>query len=231
MKMSQYRHELKYMINEWEALMLKQLLKPVLAHDENGGENGRYLVRSLYFDDILESAFNDKLNGVFERKKYRIRTYGGSGMSAIKAECKLKRNAYICKLSAALSSEEFYQILRHDYDFLLHKPSPLLKDYYVQCTSCGLRPCVIVDYEREAFIMNEGNVRVTFDHDVRSSSNTFDILSQDIRAIPVFPPGELVLEVKYDDFLPNKVRNLLKLDYFEQIAVSKFVLCRLRHYA
>lgn len=228
--MDQYRHELKYMINEWDALILKQLLRPVLSHDENSGENGRYLVRSLYFDNIWESAFNDKINGVFQRKKYRIRTYGDSGKSPVKAECKLKKDAYICKFSATLENEEFYQILRHDYDFLLRKTSPLLQDYYIQCTSYGLRPRVIVDYDREAFILNEGNVRITFDHAVRASNNTFDILSHDLRAVPVFPPGELVLEVKYDDFLPNKVRGLLKLDSLQQIAVSKFVLCRMKNF-
>lgn len=227
--MNRYRHELKFIINEWEAIILKQRLKPLLLHDKNGGKNGMYLVRSLYFDDMEESAFYDKMDGFLLRKKYRIRTYGGSGKPFIRAECKYKRDAYICKLSEPISSEEFYRILRYDYDFLLHKPSLLLQDYYVQCSSYGLRPRVIVDYEREAFILAEGNVRVTFDHTVRASGNTFDILAHDMRAIPALSPGTLVLEVKYDEFLPNKVHSLLRLGSLEQIAVSKYVLCRLSH--
>lgn len=227
--MNRYRHELKFLINELEAVILKQLLKQYLSHDQNGGESGRYLVRSLYFDDMYESAFREKMDGVLLRKKYRIRTYGGTGEPFIRAECKYKRDAYICKQSEVISSEEFYQILKYDYDFFLNKQSLLLLDYYVQCASHGLRPRVVVDYDREAFILEEGNVRVTFDHSVRASSNTFDILARDMRAIPVFLPGTLVLEVKYDDLLPNKVRSLLKLDSLEQIAISKYVLCRMSH--
>lgn len=227
--MNRYRHELKFLINEWQAAILKQLLKPLLPHDKNCGENGMYLVRSLYFDDLTESAFHEKVDGFLLRKKYRIRTYGGQNQHFIRAECKYKQDAYIYKQSARISSEEFYRILNYDYEFLLYKPSLLLQDYYVQCTSYGLRPRVIVDYEREAFILAEGNVRVTFDHAVRASNNTFDIFSCDARAIPVFSPGTLVLEVKYDDFLPNRVRDLLKLGSLEQIAVSKYVFCRMGH--
>jgi len=199
--------------------------------DANAGEDGKYLVRSLYFDDVFNTAYSDKLAGVQIRKKYRIRTYGNSNPNTvINAECKFKQDAYIAKTSAAISKDGFYRILNGRYDFLLKENHNLLRDFYVQLTM-GLRPKVIVDYDREAFVTPEGNVRVTFDHAVRSGFNTYDILSNDVWQIPVFDPGQLVLEVKYDEFLPNKVRNALKLGALEEIAVSKYVLCRMRQFA
>ena len=219
------------MISEWEALTLKQVLRNIMLRDGNAGADGKYLVRSLYFDDVYNTAYNDKLAGVQIRKKYRIRTYGNDRQNAvIKAECKFKQDAYIAKTSAELSTEGFYRILNGSYDFLLKENHELLHDFYTQLSG-GLRPRVIVDYDREAYVMREGNVRVTFDHAVRSGSNTYDILSNDVWPIPVFEPDQLVLEVKYDEFIPNVVRNILRLDALEEIAVSKFVLCRMKQFA
>ena len=201
-----------------------------MNRDENAGPDGTYLVRSLYFDDVYETAYQDKLAGVQIRRKYRLRTYGNENENkVIKAECKYKLNANIAKTSADISNDEYYQILNGRYDFLLNKNDGLLLDYYAQFAG-GLRPRVIVDYDREAYIMPEGNVRVTFDHSVRAGVNTYDILSNDVWLIPVLEPDQLVLEVKYDEFLPNKVRNVLKLNALEQLAVSKYVLCRMKQF-
>jgi len=219
------------MISEWEALTLRQILRSTMVPDANAGPDGRYLVRSLYFDDVYDTAYLDKLAGVQLRKKYRIRTYGNNKEGAvIKAECKFKQDSYIAKTSAAISADGFYRILQGSYDFLFRENHELLRDFYTQLTG-GLRPKVIVDYDREAYIVPEGNVRVTFDHSVRSGFNTYDIFSKDLWTMPVFEPNQLVLEVKYDEFIPNKVRNLLKLNALEEIAVSKYVLCRMRQLA
>ena len=219
------------MISEREAFTLKQVLRNIMKLDENAGADGKYLVRSLYFDDVYNTAYNEKLSGVQVRKKYRIRTYGNNReKTVIKAECKLKQGAYIAKTSEVISVNRFYQVLSGGYGFLLKDNNELLRDYYIQLTR-GLRPRVIVDYDREAYVMPEGNVRVTFDHAVRSASNTYDILSDDVWPIPVFEPDQLVLEVKYDEFIPNAVRNVLKLGALEEIAVSKYVLCRMRQFA
>jgi len=206
-------------------------LRNIIELDKNAGPDGKYLVRSLYFDDVYNTAYHDKIAGVQIRRKYRIRAYGNDYENpVIKAECKFKQDAYIAKTSAAISKEEYYQILSGKTDFLLKREDGLLRDYYTQIAS-GLRPKVIVDYDREAYIMREGNVRITFDHAVRAGINTFDILSKDLWLIPAFEPNKLVMEVKYDEFLPNKVRNVLKLNALAQLAVSKYVLCRMKLFA
>ena len=170
-----FRHELKYLISypEYEALKVRML--PYFSPDPHAGENG-YLIRSLYFDDYWNSAYEEKDMGVFFRKKYRIRIYDHSD-SSIKLERKIKQDKYIYKESASLKKEEFYRILDGDYGFLLTSEKQLLREFYVELISNFLRPRVIVDYDRMPFILDEGTVRITFDRGVRAAIGSYDIFT------------------------------------------------------
>lgn len=218
-----FRHELKYLINWGDKALMTSRMGPLLHIDPNA-ENGEYMIRSLYFDDYMNSAYEQKNDGVLERKKYRIRIYNYSD-KVIKLERKKKFDAYIFKESASLTRDEFEKILNGDYAFLLKSDKPLLREFYVECVSNGMRPKTIVDYEREPWIYDLGTVRITFDMNVRAAVGSFDIFDPHLPCLSVLEPGKLVLEVKYTEMLPNFVRDILPPEKTEFTAVSKYVLC------
>ena len=218
-----YRHELKYLISYADKAELAVRMAPVFQLDPHA-QNGGYFIRSLYFDDYWNSAYEEKDAGVLLRKKYRIRIYNSSDRS-IKLERKKKYGSWIYKESASLTREEFEAILAGDYGFLLHSPQSLCQEFYTECICNVLRPRVIVDYDREPWILDAGTVRVTFDSDVRAAVGSWDIFDPSLPTLPVLEPGKLVMEVKFTEFLPQIVRNLLPPRAQELTAVSKYVLC------
>lgn len=218
-----FRNEWKYLINSGEKEVTALRLKHFLTLDKHA-ENGRYMIRSLYFDDYWNSAYEEKEAGVLMRKKYRIRIYNCSD-KVIKLERKKKFGQYIYKEDASLTREEVEKILNGDYGFLLQSPSSLCREFYVECTSHMMRPRVIVDYEREPWIMDEGTVRITFDSDVRAAVGSFDIFDSTLPTLPVLEPGKVIMEVKHTQFQPQIVRNLVPPGASEFTAVSKYVLC------
>ena len=218
-----FRHEIKYLINECDKEIIRQKISPVLALDEHTN-NRQYHVRSLYFDDYSGSAYDDKINGHLVRKKYRVRVYDYNS-NQIKLECKFKRDAYIHKVSAPLTKEEYYKIINNDFDFLLRREENLCKQFYFECVSRVMRPKVIVDYEREPYILEAGDVRITFDKNIRGISPWFDIFDDNLPSRHALEPGKLVMELKFTEFLPEIVKNSLASRSIEMSAVSKYVIC------
>lgn len=218
-----YRHEWKYLINTAEKEAISLRLKHFLTLDPHA-QNGGYMIRSLYFDDYWNSAYEEKDAGILLRKKYRIRIYNFSDKS-IKLERKKKFGSYIYKEDAPLTRKETEMILEGKYEFLLKSEYPLLREFYVECVSNVMRPRVIVDYDREPWIMDAGTVRITMDSDVRAAIGSCDIFDSTLPTLPVLEPGKLVMEVKYTQMLPQVIRNILPPKGSEFVAVSKFVLC------
>ena len=223
MSMEQYRHELKYIISYPEYEALRRLMLPYFRLDPHA-VNGEYMIRSLYFDDYYGSAYEEKEMGIYARKKYRIRIYNYSDKS-IKLERKKKQGKYIYKESAAISRDEFYRILDGDYGFLLESDNNLLKEFYIECVSNVLRPRVIVDYERVPFMLDEGTVRITFDKRVRAAVGDYDIFDESLTTLSCMEGTKLIMEVKYTEFLPQNVRNIVIPSASEMIAASKYVIC------
>lgn len=218
-----YRNEWKYLISWGEKELISSRIAPLLHPDPNA-VNGGYLIRSLYFDDYWNTAYEQKDDGVLDRKKYRIRIYNYSDRS-IKLERKKKYGAYIYKQSAKITRSEFEAILAGDYNFLLKSSQPLLQEFYVECRCHNLRPRTIVDYEREPWILDAGTVRITFDQNVRAAVGSFDIFDPSLPCLSVIDPGRLVMEVKFTEFLPKFVQDILPQQRAEMTAVSKYVLC------
>ena len=210
-----YRHELKYYITLGEYELLQRKLSLTMERDafakKNGGE---YFIRSLYFDDRDDSAFREKLSGIDERDKFRIRIYDMRD-DVIKLECKHKSNGYIKKQSIGLSRKEYEKLISGDRLFLLNRPEPFARRMYLEFAQRALKPAVIVDYTREAFVFPMEDVRVTFDKNVRTG----------LRSVDMFNAG-MVLEIKFNRFLPTYIRSLLQLEASQRSAISKYVLCR-----
>lgn len=221
-----FRHELKYYINESDYAVLSTGLAHMLKRDRNAGKNGEYTIRSLYFDDFEETALVEKMAGVQSRAKYRIRIYDYSDR-VIKFEKKIKEGQYIAKKSLSLTRSECDRIIAGDPYPLLAKNSPYAREIFLQMKLFQLKPVVVVDYEREAFVMDYESVRITFDKNLRSGSPLGSIFDRNMPTVPVCPPGMMVLEVKFNKSLPGYIRNFLaNMACNQRTAISKYVSCR-----
>ncbi len=221
-----YRHELKYYITLGEYELLQRKLSLTMERDafakKNGGE---YFIRSLYFDDRDDSAFREKLSGIDERDKFRIRIYDMRD-DVIKLECKHKSNGYIKKQSIGISRKEYEKLISGDRLFLLNRPEPFARRMYLEFAQRALKPAVIVDYTREAFVFPMEDVRVTFDKNIRTGLRSVDMFNAGIPTYPVIDDYGMVLEIKFNRFLPTYIRSLLQLEASQRSAISKYVLCR-----
>lgn len=218
-----FRNEWKYYISSWEQQELRERFLMVMHHDKHA-VNGVYMIRSLYFEDYWNNSYNEKMMGVNDRKKYRIRIYNCSDR-AIKLERKVKNGNYIHKDSAKITREETESIIKGEYGFLLHHAEPLCREFYYECMVNQMRPRTIVDYEREPFIMDEGTVRVTFDSHVRAAIFSNDIFDPDLPTLEVLEPDRLVMEVKFTEFLPQIIKQIIPPYASEFSAISKYTLC------
>lgn len=231
----QYRHELKYSINSGIYAILKGRFDAVMEKDINTAD-GKYRVTSLYFDNIYGTAYRDKLSGALNRKKFRIRTYN-LDPRYIRLEEKVKDDNVGYKKSAVLTLEQYRKILSGNPSFMADDAfcDTAGEDFFTSYCSSGLKPAVIVDYMREPYVCQAGNVRITLDSRLSVCYNTFDIFDSKAVYVPVFKGNEAVLEVKYDNFLPLYIQELLSGLPIMQESVSKFVLCtdkamQFRHY-
>jgi len=219
------RHELKYFIHPAEVEALRVQLRNALKLDPHCRGGRPYVIRSLYFDDIDNSAYFDKVGGVMHRDKYRIRIYGHSD-AEIFLERKRKLGDLIQKSSVQITRRLCEQIMEGDPRGLYRSSSPLLQDMFVQMRTKLLRPSVIVDYEREAYLHPVENVRITFDLKLRSGLHSTELFNPDIPTISPLDGNLEILEVKFDNYLPHHIARLLAETRAQRSAVSKYVLCR-----
>lgn len=222
--MTGYRHELKYFINLPDWALLRSRLTPVMQRDANVDASGEYMVRSLYFDDYWQTAYREKEQGVLSRCKYRIRVYNCSDRR-IMLERKSKHGQYIRKESAFMTRGQAERVLEGDYHALLESGDNLLKEFYFECTSRLMRPRVMVDYDREPYVMEAGDVRITFDKRVRAGLGALALFDPELPTGDVLPSDKMIMEVKFTNFLPGIVRRLLPPRSSELTAASKYVLC------
>ena len=219
------RHELKYFINPAELEVLRARLRPVMHLDSHCVDGKPYVIRSLYLDDVDDSAYYDKVSGVMARDKYRIRIYRHSDRE-IFLERKRKLGDLIQKSSVQITRRLCEQIMDGDPRGLQTSSSPLIQDVYVQMRTRLLRPAVIVDYEREAYLHPAENVRITFDLRLRSGLHSTELFNPDLPTVCPHDGNVEILEVKFDEYLPDHIRALLDGIQADRSAVSKYVLCR-----
>ena len=219
------RHELKYFINPAELEALRARLRGALAMDSHCVNGEPYVIRSLYFDDIDDSAFYDKQAGVMHRDKYRIRIYRYSDRE-IFLERKRKLGDLIQKSSVQITRRLCDQLVDGNPTGLQKAQNPLLQDMYVQMRTRLLRPRVIVDYAREAYLHPAEDVRITFDLSLRTGLFSRDLFNPRLPTVCPHDRNVEILEVKFNNYLPGYVNALLAGVEAERSAVSKYILCR-----
>ncbi|MCL2030420.1 MAG: polyphosphate polymerase domain-containing protein [Oscillospiraceae bacterium] len=219
------RHELKYYIPEADLAAMRGRVAAVLRPDEHAGGDGCYHVRSLYFDDPAFTDVWEKESGAGRRAKTRVRVYNRSP-ALIRFERKIKVDAYVGKQSAPLTRKQLEAILGGETSFLLRADSPVLHRFYADYKLRRLRPAVIADYEREAYTLREGGVRVTFDRKLTAAAGDWNLFSDDGLIFHyAYPPQMLTMEVKFDGFLPDAVKRLIRPYTARRAEISKYILC------
>ncbi len=219
----EFRHELKYIINYADYALIRIRLNALMKHDAHTNADGLYSVRSLYFDDCMNTAYNDKYFGILDRQKYRIRIYNHSDQ-VINLERKIKKDRYVHKQTTNLTRCQVEEIIKGNYDCLRACNEPLQLVFYHECRSKLMRPRVVIDYEREPFILDAGTVRITFDRNIRAGVDGWDIFDEKMATVELLEPSYLVMEVKYSEFLPSYIQSMLPRSSTEFTAVSKYIL-------
>lgn len=219
-----FRHEWKHEITYGDMLALQARLRAVIPWDSHGAD-GTYQVRSLYFDNLWDKALQEKLSGISRREKFRIRCYN-QDRSLILLEKKSKVNQLCSKEKTVLSQKEAEEILQGGGEALAESEKPLVQELYRKMKTEGLRPKTIVDYTREAFVYGPGNVRVTLDRDIRTGMQRTDFLNPGCVTVPA-GDAPVILEVKWDAYLPSLITDLVQLPGRHRAAFSKYAACRL----
>jgi len=205
-------------------IAIRQRLQ-VVAKPDPHAVDGRYLVRSLYFDTPSDKALREKIDGVNVREKFRIRLYNYDP-ATLRLEKKSKRGGLGAKETAPLTPEETRAIVSGSLDWMADDPRPLVRELYAKIRTQLLRPAAIVDYVREPFLYPAGNVRVTLDYDIRTGLRCTDLLDPDCVTVPA-GDAPAILEVKWDEFLPEVIRACVQLPGRRTSAFSKYAACRI----
>jgi len=219
------RTELKYYISNLEYHALRNRLKAILPPDPHNPSNGGYLIRSLYFDSYTDDALFEKQSGSLNRQKYRMRIYD-TKTDIVKFEIKNRNNSQVFKETATITKQSAIKIMNGDYNEFLIYNNPILNRAYIKFSQNLYRPKVVIDYHREAYIYDFFNLRITFDLNLKSNNTNFDIFSNHIHTTPVILEQKQILEIKYDTILPDYIRDILQINSFERMAISKYALAR-----
>lgn len=221
-----FRHEIKAMIHAGDDAQLCHQLSSILKRDPHAGPTGDYVIRSLYFDNDEDKALREKLDGLPHREKFRLRTYGINS-KVVKLEKKEKHNQLTLKTTAVLTADETTQLLNGHTDWMLSSENLLILEFYAKLKYQRLKPQSIVEYRREAYTYAPGNVRVTFDRHLRNGLFSTDFLNAQLPSLATVAPHLTILEVKYDAFLPDLIRDLVQMGSRKTTSLSKYALCRL----
>ena len=223
-----YREEKKFLINIEDFRRLSHHFSHFLMQDEHNGATG-YRIRSLYFDTASDADFFGKMDGLELRRKIRLRIYDPNANFAM-LEMKQKQGGYQLKRSLRVTREDAERLIQCDYTPLLRYSEDFAVECYALMQSELYRPKTIVEYNRLAFIAKENKIRITFDNNIIATETNFDLFSPNLNMNPVFDKFFVVLEVKFNGFLLDYIRDLLSNVDKSELSVSKYMLARQASY-
>lgn len=224
-ELESFRHEHKYILPEVDMVSAKSRAAKVMKKDPHVSDRGAYNIRSLYFDDYQSRYLNENINGVDERSKWRIRIYDHDS-GRISLEKKIRKSDLITKQVCLIDRDAFEAVMDRTAQ-ILPENAPLFNVFIKEMKTSMLHPVIIVEYERTPFVCPAGNTRVTFDENIRSSSDVKKFLTQDILSTrPVLEKGQGLVEVKFDRYLPDHIAHVMENGRMRRETFSKYCLAR-----
>ena len=218
-----FRHEDKYILSEDCLAVLENQIKILLTPDGHGNE-GTYTVSSIYFDDLKDTFLSENEAGVDARCKYRIRTYNRN-QKQLKLEKKIKLHSRTRKITSEINADECSQLLHSTMRYERSLDEKKMNLFY-EMNCKGLLPKVLVEYDRSAYVKWEGNVRITFDRNIRGSMFVHGFPQRFPNMYSVLPANFHVLEVKYDELLPMEIIRILNIGVLQRTSFSKYYAAR-----
>ena len=223
------REEKKFLISLEEFRTKSHYLDTLMIQDEHNGADG-YCIRSLYFDTVYDDDFFEKLEGVETRRKIRLRVYDPKHNFAM-LEMKQKQGASQKKRSLRLPKADAEALIQGRYDVLLNYEEDFARECWGLMNCKCYRPKTIVQYNRKAYIAKENKIRVTFDNNIVATEANFDLFSENLVMYPVLDKFNVVLEVKFNGFLLDYIRQFINSINKSELSVSKYALARQQSYA
>lgn len=226
------RHEDKYICSLRQLEFIENRIKGFIGNDEHQNEDG-YNIRSMYLDTENDRLLEESLSGTSPRRKYRIRMYNCDS-SRISLEEKTSINQLKSKKSCLVGYDYVYDMINNgalveevlEYSGMTKSQADLLEQVHALRGVEGLKPIIIVDYHRSAYVYNTGNIRITFDTKIGASTQIQDFFDESIITVPILPEKKGLIEVKYDGILPGFIARLLDMGSMDHVSFSKYALCR-----
>lgn len=219
-----FRTEKKYELSLFESEMLFHKLLNVLEGDPYNG-NEPYLVRSLYFDTIYNRDYWQKMDGLSNRRKIRLRVYSPDASEA-KLEIKEKQGNAQLKRSLLISKDDAMELQKENYEVLKKYDAPIARELYSIMMTSMYRPVCIVEYKRRAFVNYTNDTRITFDSEISSSEGNFNVFDTNLFTYPVTSKDKIILEVKYNGFLLSYIKELINSCGKMEQSNSKYCMAR-----
>lgn len=221
----EYRVEQKYLVSEGQLLYLQKQLEGYMPYDAHHPDGEAYTIRSAYFDDLFDSYLQENEDGTDNREKFRIRVYEGD-FSEIHLECKSKLNGFTKKKKENLTLDECMCYINKELLVINKEDGFLKKKVYAMNQLSRFVPVQIVEYERVAFVEKMGNVRITLDRNICGTKRVERFFEKEIQGVPALPAGIHILEVKYDELLPDYITNVLRTVSLKRTSFSKYYYTR-----
>ena len=223
---NRYRFEYKYLLTKCQKELLKVKIGDLLGIDKNAVEHGGYNIRSIYLDNYKNTSLNQVINGISDREKYRIRFYNCDS-SYIALEKKKKTNNMTIKTSCKITKEQLENIINNKELVISTENPELLNELYLKMKTQRYKPVCIIEYDRIPYIHNAGNVRITLDYNISVSYDFQNAFSENLAVLPIMNRDKALLEVKFNDFIPDFIRWRLQLNTLSRTSYSKYAKGRL----
>ncbi len=230
--MNGYRKELKFIVGDDILIDTENRISTIMRRDEH--QNGKfYKIRSVYFDSMAYTCYRENLAGVSPREKYRIRTYDCSD-KVIMAEVKIRYADTISKMSTPIDMEHFEALIQPDpikrqraviCAFKEDRGNRVIEKYLDKIVNESYIPAVVVDYERSAFVYDICNVRITIDRNTFASREFDRMFDETLTGRPAVENGHHILEIKYNEFLPDEIKEVLGGLSLHRTSSSKYTKC------
>lgn len=218
------RREEKYLANYREALHFSNMFEHVLQKD-SFSKDGSYIVRSLYFDTVDDEDFFDKINEQELRRKIRLRIYNPKDKTA-KLELKQKQDIFQKKRSLTISREDAMELINGNISVLLNYNNSFADELYSIMSMECYKPKTIVEYQRNAFMAKENNIRITFDSNIKATESSFDLFDENLLLYNILDINQTIIEVKYDKFMLGYISEIISCINRRSISSSKYCLAR-----
>lgn len=225
------RYEFKYVMRTRDREVLEAEIRHLMEVDghSDGSLDNKYVVRSLYFDNMSATNYYEKIDGIRTRRKFRLRTYRTTADQQAPTFLEEKGRHIERTYKHRIQIEEEYIPLFEDPTqafrlTALYPGVPLIEHFVADILRRQQLPRVLIDYRRRPYVSKyDANFRVTFDDSLQATALGLLLPAESSKAISCMS-GYTILEIKFFRRIPAWFHRLLQAHGMRRVSVSKFCL-------